>query len=298
MTLSKTQIAKFVYVGQGGPLSTVPLETLCKKGMFPQAIIVADKTNRPRGLNLLPVRPARTVDSLAAKADALDIPLIYWQKGSEADLEQTLLELAPELVIMSCFPWRIPASLLAIPAHGWWNLHPSLLPAYRGPTPLFWQARAGELETGVSLHQVNTGFDRGAILYQQRLSLRHSTGRDLELALATQGAALIEQALRALARGELVAQPQNQSLASYQSFPTAQDRCIKPLGAASAAYRFIELVNKSYPLWLELDNKRYTLKQAVDFDDQRQLEQAYLMKNEQVIIQFEQGVLTVIVEAD
>ena len=298
MTLSRTQIAKYVYIGQGGPLSTMPLEILGEKGIVPEAVFVTETTQHPPRLNLLPVRPPRLSGSLADMADRLDLPIIYWQKGCEDEIEAKLKKIAPDLAVMSCFPWRIPEPLLSIPVHGWWNLHPSLLPRYRGPSPLFWQAKAGEDLTGISLHQVESELDSGAIIGQQSVSLLDFQGQALESELAKQGANLIEKSLIAMAQDRLEPQQQSEAKAHYQGFPNVQDRCIELTGSASRAYRFIYLVNAAYPLWFDLDNNRYRVKQALGFDDQKTMKTPFLLDNNQLTIQFEQGVLTVLVEAE
>lgn len=293
MTLDKTQIPKFVYIGQGGPLSIIPLKKLCDKGFRPEAVIVADKSKQPKGLNLLPVKPPRLADNLAGVADELGLPLIYWQKGCEAEIAANLADISADLVIMSCFPWRIPEMLLVIPKQGWWNLHPSPLPAYRGPTPIFWQAKAGESHIGVSLHQVTTNLDSGAIIGKQTVSALDLQRHELEVELAQQGAKLVEQGLWALGKDQLQPQPQQERDASYQGFPNQQDRCIERTGTASAAYRFIALVNSVYPLCFKLDGKEYTVSAALGFNDEGVLGVPYRVEDNQIAIQFEQGVLTV-----
>lgn len=296
MTLDKTQIPKFVYIGQGGSLSIIPLKSLCNKGFRPEAVIVADKIQQPRGLNLLPVKPPRLEGSLAGAADELGLPLIYWQRGCEAEIATELATISPDLVIMSCFPWKITEALLKIPASGWWNLHPSLLPAYRGPTPLFWQARAGETQTGISLHQVEHDLDSGPILGQRAVPLKDYRGSELEVELAQQGGKLIERAFLELAQDKLLPSSQTEAMASYQGFPTDADRRITTMGAASKAYGFICLVNAVYPLWFKLGTRRFRVMDAVSFDDHAVLEEAHQLEDNHLAIQFEQGVLVVLVE--
>jgi len=210
-------MAKFVYAGQGGALSNIPLENLLAKGIIPQAVLVPVPARHPRNLNLLPVKPAPNNANLSSIASAAGLPLINWQRGYEAELESDLEAISPDLVIMSCFPWRVTERLLAIPSLGWWNLHPSLLPAYRGPNPLYWQLEAGETITGVSLHQVENDFDTGAVLGQARYALTASP--DVENKLGELGAGLIIESLRRQQQGTLIATPQDEAAASYQSFP-------------------------------------------------------------------------------
>jgi methionyl-tRNA formyltransferase len=79
-----------------------------------------------------------------------------------------LSALRPDLVVCMGFPWKIPADALAVPAHGWLNGHPSLLPRHRGPVPVAWVIRNGDEETGVSFHKMDAELDTGPILVQER----------------------------------------------------------------------------------------------------------------------------------
>jgi len=152
-----------------------------------------------------------------ARRDGL--PLRCWQRGNGVEIAAQIAELGTELVICSCFPWRIPASLLTLPRYGWWNLHPSLLPAYRGPDPLFWQQQAGETTTGISLHQMDEGFDTGPILGATTVSLPLAHLRESEQILGAEGGQLVVRALEQLMAGQLVSQPQDEANASYQPLP-------------------------------------------------------------------------------
>ena len=75
--------------------------------------------------------------------------------------------LEPDVAAIACFPWLFSRPWRDRPPRGCVNLHPSLLPAYRGPAPLFWQFRAGETRTGVSLHVVDGGADTGSVIAQE-----------------------------------------------------------------------------------------------------------------------------------
>jgi methionyl-tRNA formyltransferase len=72
----------------------------------------------------------------------------------------------PDLALCLGFPWKIPADALAVPKHGIVNGHPSLLPRYRGPSPVSWAIRNGETELGFTFHRMDAELDTGAILAQ------------------------------------------------------------------------------------------------------------------------------------
>ena len=82
-----------------------------------------------------------------------------------SDITQWIHETAPQAVVVQTFPHLIPAECLDIPPLGFYNIHPSPLPAYRGPDPIFWQLANGESATGVSLHKMSSTFDTGPLLH-------------------------------------------------------------------------------------------------------------------------------------
>ena len=297
VTGSKTQISRYIYAGQGGALSVAPLRILLDRGIRPAAVLVPHKpayTTRVRTLNLLPVQPPRLLSNLANLAIEAGLPLITWEKGAEGDLKHKLAEFDAELVIVSCFPWRVPAELLNVPLHGWWNLHPSLLPAYRGPSPLFWQARDGIAHTGITLHRMEEAFDEGPIIAQAETVMNGDmTIRQLEQLMGQMGGDMLERALTGLASNSLQFCRQDTRNASYEGKPTMDDRHLRTSGKASAAHVFVSLVYDSYPLWMELDGRRFAITKPVSADDTARLETAWCYADNQLQVCFEKGVLTV-----
>lgn len=77
----------------------------------------------------------------------------------------------PDLVLCTGFPWRIPAEALAVPKVAAVNGHPSLLPRWRGPSPVAWAIRNGETAIGFSFHRMDEDFDTGPVLAQGSVPL-------------------------------------------------------------------------------------------------------------------------------
>jgi methionyl-tRNA formyltransferase len=103
----------------------------------------------------------------------------------------------------------IPEGLLAIPRHGFVNLHPSLLPRHRGPSPVQWALVCGDRSTGVTTMLLDEGMDTGPILLQQRVEIdRRDTAEQLFPRLAAVGAALLVATLDGLEAGTLDPRPQ------------------------------------------------------------------------------------------
>jgi methionyl-tRNA formyltransferase len=98
--------------------------------------------------------------------------------ATRARIAPLLRSLEPDLALCTGFPWKIPADALAVPKHGVVNGHPSLLPRYRGPTPVAWAIRNGESEIGFTFHYMDAELDTGNVLAQARVRLADEHGWD------------------------------------------------------------------------------------------------------------------------
>jgi methionyl-tRNA formyltransferase len=129
-----------------------------------------------------------------------------------SQLRRFAAELAGEsfdLFVLASYGRVLPAELLELPRLGALNVHPSLLPKYRGATPIQTAIANGERETGVSIMLMDAGLDTGDIVLQRPVTIEpNETYGELHDRLAAAGAALLAEALDLAARGELTAQPQ------------------------------------------------------------------------------------------
>ena len=109
----------------------------------------------------------------------------------------------PDLLLCVGFPWKIPAEALAVPRLGSVNGHPSLLPDYRGPSPVAWAIRNGETEAGFTFHRMDAELDTGAILAQGTFPLEDEHSWDeLTPKLEQIVAELLPVALERIERGD------------------------------------------------------------------------------------------------
>jgi methionyl-tRNA formyltransferase len=105
--------------------------------------------------------------------------------------------------------------VLAVPRHGCWNVHGSILPRYRGAAPIQWALLFGERETGVTLMQMDVGLDTGPMLLTRTLPITEDdTAGSLHTKLAPLGAEALVEGLERLAAGTLVATPQDNAAAT------------------------------------------------------------------------------------
>ena len=146
---------------------------------------------------------------------------------------------APDAVVVACFPWKLPAGLLALPPLGCLNVHPSLLPLGRGPEPVFWTLRRGERETGPSVIRMDAGWDTGPLLAQERLPVPLGVGAPaLEAELMARGGRLLADLLPRLAAGAVVPLPQDDAAVTAAPFPAAADWLLPTSLPARWAYGF------------------------------------------------------------
>lgn len=216
-----------VYIGSAGVLSNIPLRVLLQNGVSIKAIALLGETIR-----FLEERPATLADiktgdnesvsssaSLLEIAEAYDIPIL--------ELPSQLSESAPllnginaDLILMSCFSKRLPVEIYQLPQHGCFNMHPSLLPAYRGPSPVHWQCAHKVEESGVTVHQVNAGFDEGEIAIQKSIETPNCINKvELAYKLALLGGEALTELVQKINLNKLELIAQSDSEASYYGFP-------------------------------------------------------------------------------
>lgn len=119
----------------------------------------------------------------------------------ERTLER-LRALAPDLIVTAAYGLLLPPAVLELPAHGCWNLHASLLPRWRGASPIQQAILAGDERTGVTLMQMDAGMDTGDLLASTEVAIGPGeTAGELHERLAERAAPLLMEALGRLAAG-------------------------------------------------------------------------------------------------
>ena len=135
-------------------------------------------------------------------ATAHNIPVYQPEKVRKPDFVKTLKGLAPDVVVVAAFGQLLPQTVLDIPPCGTINLHPSLLPKYRGAAPIQWALINGETETGVTLMLLDAGEDTGDIISADRVPIREEdTAFVLTEKLAQLGADQLVRCLSDMPKG-------------------------------------------------------------------------------------------------
>ena len=201
----------------GTPRFAVPSLTALAESRH-QIIAVVTNPDRRQGRG-------RQLASPPVKEQALKFGLEVLQPAAVNDpaLAEELAAHAPDLFVVVAFS-ILPRHLLAIPRLGSINLHPSLLPAYRGAAPIIWAVVNGEQETGITTFQLSPRIDAGHILIQRRFAIGcDETAGELEARLCVEGAKMVVETVDGLEDGRLTGRPQDAEAISRAPKLTKED---------------------------------------------------------------------------
>lgn len=163
-------------------------------------------------------------------------------KGEQ--LKNWMIDLAADLTLVFTFPYRIPQHTLIIPRLGFFNFHFSMLPAYKGAAPLFWQLKNGETGTGLSVHRMTSKMDEGELVFGQNLQLmpgeNHGMAYDRLTHLIGQS---IPEVIDRIRSGDYMVKSDSQC--SYFGIPEAADLTINWENHSAAEIE--NLVNAANP---------------------------------------------------
>ncbi len=138
------------------------------------------------------------------------------QKLKDPAFLSTLKELSPDLIVVFAYGKILPKEVLEIPKEGCWNIHLSLLPKYRGASPVQWALLQGEKETGVTIMLMDEGMDTGPILLQKILPIEEEDNTESLLEkLSKLSVFALKEALELWKEGKLKPTPQSNEGISY-----------------------------------------------------------------------------------
>lgn len=194
----------------GTPEFAVPtLESLLNSGHEVTAVYTQPDRPRGRGHRLRPT-------PVAEAAQQAQITVHKPERLNDRGVIDQIKSYAPEAIVVAAYGQIVPNDLLVLPKHGCINLHPSLLPRWRGASPLHAPLLHGEEKTGITTMLMDEGLDTGDILLQKTVSIPPLANvGDLHDLLAKLGAELMLETLDMLDRGDLQPIPQDDSQATY-----------------------------------------------------------------------------------
>ena len=199
-----------------------------------------------------PDRPAGRGRKLQASAVkewgiAHEIPIIQPLNFKHDDTLDELASFAPDVMVVIAYGLILPQKVLNLPRFGCINVHASLLPRWRGASPIQQALLHGDQETGVTIMQMDAGMDTGAILTQVSLSTLNDTAGQLHDRLSQISAAPLLLTLEALATGKTKAIAQDNDLSTHAPKINKEDAAINWLNSADVIDRQIRAFNP-YPI--------------------------------------------------
>lgn len=192
----------------GAPAFAIPIAEVLRTAAVCELIGVVTKPDEPAGR-----RQVLTSPPLATWARERGVQC--WQPETKQALTTLLRELRPDVAVVAAYGKLIASEALAIPRLGFVNLHPSLLPRWRGPSPVQAAIAAGDTETGISVMLLDAQMDHGPIIEQERIPLSPTATRaSIERDCSERGARLLERILPDYLAQRIVPQPQDETQAT------------------------------------------------------------------------------------
>lgn len=204
----------------GAPQFAVPSLKRLREGYEVVAVVTRPDKAAGRGRRVA-FSPVKEV------ALACGIPVMQPRSLKKEEVVTSLLELKPQVIVVAAYGQIVPPEVLAIPPFGCLNVHASLLPRYRGASPVAGALLAGEEETGITIMLMDEGMDTGPILAQARLSIAPEDNRgSLTEKLAYLGADLLLETLPRWLKEEIAPRFQEEDKATYTKILKKEDGLI------------------------------------------------------------------------
>lgn len=182
-----------------------------------EVVAVVTQPDRPAGRK-------QQVTPCPVKTFAQERGLPVFSPEKVKDSLPNLAALKADLFVVVAYGQYIPPSVLALPRHGAINLHPSLLPKYRGSSPIQWAVANGDTQTGVTILYVSEKMDAGDVILQRKLPIGpDDTSATLEPVLAAAGAELLMEAVEQIRNGTAQPFPQDDTAATEVRKLTKED---------------------------------------------------------------------------
>jgi len=228
-----------------------------------QVLTVYTQPDKPAGRGRPVVFPP--VKKLALERQ---IPVIQPETFKSTQVVEKLISFQPELVIVAAFGAILPPEVLSLPKFACLNVHPSLLPRHRGPSPVANTILCGDELTGVTIMLMDAGMDTGPILAQEKMGISSmNTTGSLGSKLADVGAKLLLETLPKWLGGELRPQAQDESQATYSKLITSKDAEIDWHLSAVELWRRVRAYNPWPICYTWCQGKRLKIHSSIPFNN-------------------------------
>ena len=185
-----------------------------------------------------------------------------YKPASHLELQEVVKKLAPDIAITIAYGRLIRPEVLALPKHGWLNLHFSLLPAYRGAAPVQRAILDGATETGITIFRLDPGMDTGDIFLSKSYPIAATdTSGELLSRLADEGAQAVAETL-SLVQSGAVPKPQSEVGVSVAPKISVEEARIDWLSGCARIDRLIRAMTPRPGAWTTLNGLRYVISKS------------------------------------
>ena len=285
---------KVLLVGSPSTFTSIVLQELLSAGV-PVIATALWRRRSPLRLPETPVLSVSRADDVDAIAAARGIPMIDFDEESEASALAAAARGTPDLLAIACCPRILDERWLALAPCGAFNLHPSLLPAYRGPSPLFWQFRHGEERMGITLHRASAEVDAGPVVSTTDVPVAPGASvGEVQALLVRRGASLLVDTLLNIEAGNLHETAQDETRASWFGWPDDHAFRIPTSWSAERAFRFMRGVREwGRAFTVETRHGKLIAERALDFEARGGCEGRVQQEGRMARIDFADGTLRV-----
>jgi methionyl-tRNA formyltransferase len=281
---------KIIFLGT--PIfGAIVLEKLLKNKIKP--VLVITKPDKPIGRKKIITPPP--VKILAQKHK-----LSILQPDKIENLDKELKKINPDLIIVAAYGEIIPKETLQLPKYGCLNLHPSLLPKYRGASPVQFTVLNGDKETGVTLILMTEKIDQGPIVAQLKIKIEEQKifCQDLERKLADLGADLLIKTIPDWIKNKIKPKAQNEKKATYTKIIRKEDGKINWSRSALEIERQIRAFSPWPDSFCKVNNKIMKILKASVLKETKigpkgPTGKTYLATNEQIAVQCKKDYLII-----
>jgi methionyl-tRNA formyltransferase len=229
------------------------------------AVVTRPDATAGRGRKLL-------ASPVAQRAQEAGIEVLKPARPRDEDFLARLREIAPDCCPVVAYGALLPKAALDVPAHGWVNLHFSLLPAWRGAAPVQHAVMAGDEVTGAATFLIEQGLDSGPVYGVVTEDVRSTdTSGDLLTRLAQSGARLLTATMDGIEDGTLVAHPQPAEGISLAPKITVEDARVDWKAPALRVDRLVRGCTPAPGAWTLFQGERFKLGPVVPHPERREL---------------------------
>ncbi len=199
----------------GTPEFVNPILSIIERNDWLVGVVTAP--NKPVG-RTQEVKPS----GVAVLAQDFNVPILKPEKLT--DISRQLRKLKPDLFVVAAYGKIIPKYILNIPNFGALNIHPSLLPEYRGASPIQNAILNSDETSGISVIKMDAETDHGPLVFTKEIRLSNKDNfQTLSTKMFNEAAAVLPEIITNFSRGELVEIEQNQALATFTSIIKKED---------------------------------------------------------------------------